>query len=55
MEGGSSIGTWLAYALIVLFWGVVAALVARTTLMISLLLLMPLRRAARRITRWRPG
>ena len=43
MEHGSTLGTWLAYGLIVLFLAVVVTLFARTVLLWSLLLLEPVR------------
>jgi hypothetical protein len=43
MENGTSLGTYVAYGLIVLFWIVVAAFLLRTIVFASLLLLQPLR------------
>ena len=44
MENGTSIGTYVAYALIVLFLVVITLVVLRTVVFASLLLIQPLRR-----------
>lgn len=46
-DGGS--GTWLAYTLIVVFIVLMAAIVLRTVLLLSVLLILPLARALRRV------
>lgn len=48
LEGGGS-GTWIAYALIVAFVALMAIVVLRTVLLFSMLLILPLDRALRRI------
>lgn len=45
MENGNSAGTWLAYALIVLFLIILGLAIARTMVLTPLLLISPIRHA----------
>ena len=51
MEHGTTWGTWLAYAAIVVFLAVVLAVVMRTMMLFSTLTLMPVSRVLRQIAR----
>ncbi|HUQ79523.1 MAG TPA: hypothetical protein VM076_00220 [Gemmatimonadaceae bacterium] len=51
MESGTTWGTWLAYAAIVLFLALVLAFVIRTMMLFSTLTFMPVSRVVRRFVR----
>ena len=51
MENGSILGTWLAYAAIVLFLLFLLALVLRTMALFATLTIMPISRAGRWLLR----
>jgi len=51
MENGSTLGTWLAYAAIVVFLSLLLALVVRTMLLFATLTIMPISRAGRWLLR----
>ena len=51
MEHGTTWGTWLAYAAIVVFLALVLAVVMRTMMLFSTLTLMPVSRVLRQIAR----
>ncbi len=51
MEGGSIVGTWLAYAAIVLFLLFLLALVLRTMALFATLTIMPISRVGRWLLR----
>jgi hypothetical protein len=51
MENGSTLGTWIAYVVIVLFLLFMLALVIRTMLLFSTLTIMPASRAGRWLLR----
>ena len=51
MENGSTLGTWLAYAAIVVFLLLLLAVVLRTMLMFATLTIMPLSRVGRWLLR----
>jgi hypothetical protein len=57
MENSSSLGTWLAYAAIVLFLLFLLALVLRTMALFATLTIMPISRVGRWLLRlfWRGG
>jgi hypothetical protein len=51
MESGSTLGTWLAYAAIVVFLLFLLVVVVRTMLMFATLTIMPLARVGRWLLR----